>query len=256
MGISVDPSLLSDIQCPRKNNKQMRPAPGDAPSARVARAKELFCSASALIGLCKILDDVPALLKVAYIEFIVLKVLHGDFVAARARLAPTKLVADVWFDHILCPQEYASFCNELCGRIIEHEPITTDEPLLDQKKQQRAARERVTIGIAFGTAMYRQYWNIPARISKRYPVIVRTLTGSVLTLNVGEAWCVYDVKCELERRKGIPPTQQRLIYMAKELDDTQSLLELDLPLFAAFLVLLDSRRDCASRNTGAICQYG
>lgn len=219
----------------------MRTRSGKITKTRTTYAKELFGNASALMNKCKSLDEFSASLRAAYTEFMVLKVLNKDTKLATLTLSPTGPVDQVWHKHMLCPQDYQDFCNRLCGHVIEHDPSTAENQALVRARQERAARERIKVGAAFGTSMFRQYWNIPKVAGKTYQIYVKSLTGKTYSLDVLDNWKIKDVKCEIQRRSGIPPDEQRLTFNTSQLLDDDTLGDLNVPIQATFFLVLRMR---------------
>lgn len=54
-------------------------------------------------------------------------------------------------------------------------------------------------------------------------IFVRTATGKRITLEVEPSDSIYHVKLEIARREGVLPSQQRLTYSGKELQDDRTL---------------------------------
>ena len=54
-------------------------------------------------------------------------------------------------------------------------------------------------------------------------IFVRTATGKRITLEVEPSDSIYDVKLKIQYREGLLPSQQRLTYSGKELQDDRSL---------------------------------
>ncbi|GAA5825153.1 hypothetical protein JCM5353_002241 [Sporobolomyces roseus] len=55
---------------------------------------------------------------------------------------------------------------------------------------------------------------------------IKTLTGKEIELDIEPDWAITRIKDALEEKEGIPPAQQRLIYLGKAMEDTKTAAEL------------------------------
>ena len=56
-------------------------------------------------------------------------------------------------------------------------------------------------------------------------IFVKTRTGKTITLDVGAAEKIKDIKTKIQVKEGIPPDQQGLIFDGRQLDDDRTLTD-------------------------------
>lgn len=69
------------------------------------------------------------------------------------------------------------------------------------------------------------YYLVVGHNYKGMQVFVKTLTGKTLTFEAGSDTDVYDFRKKIEKKEGIPPALQRIIYAGSQLDDDGKLCD-------------------------------
>ncbi|XP_064383582.1 polyubiquitin-C-like isoform X2 [Halichondria panicea] len=78
-------------------------------------------------------------------------------------------------------------------------------------------------GIKNGTIIYLV---VPAAVKKvSMTIYVKTLTGKTITLNIHSLYTVFLVKYMIYEEEGIPPSQQRIIFAGKQIEDGRKLCD-------------------------------
>lgn len=137
-----------------------------------------------------------------------------------ANVRPSYQIENVWKMHILDTTNYRSICELFNKGFIHHSPGHT---LFDDNADiLRRINNTKQYHIELFGSMDKQYWNYfePQVRDKNY-IYISQLTGRTDKLPFCPHWTTEYLKHEIHKIAGIPPCQQRVMFMNIQFDDNK-----------------------------------
>lgn len=174
-----------------------------------------------------------------YRKFMALKMVERDWNAQT--LSPPPILDVIWHAHILFTEDYLNFCNVAIGRMVHHNPNGTFE------KDEKISRQKTTLQFLFSIfgelcphdksflvwfpedtleAFRRQdIFSSKDYFSSKDSYDIFVKSGKTMQISVRPETFVWELKLHITAKKGIPMSQQRLVFAGKNLNINKTMAE-------------------------------
>lgn len=133
-----------------------------------------------------------------YCEFMVLKVLSGDFSASSAKLSPGGMIDAFWHFHILDTAGYSAVFQAVCPPLGPENTRSGSK----RKKQDPVASESEIVIVTIN---------------------VKSLMERVSTVEVGADDTARHLKAIIQEQDGVPVDLQQIIFQGRQLEDAKTI---------------------------------
>jgi hypothetical protein len=201
-------------------------------------------------------EDAASDLQRELVRFLVVKAEANDTDATA--YSPSELVDKAWHQLMLFPGFYHKLCIDLCGQIIDHNPLGGDEGC-EQRQQALKLRYKLCFGRSppverAGAAKAPRQKRLrsaseqatnarPAKTPKSsgFNIVVKCITGKDSALEVEPSDSVYTLKEKYQNKEGVPLGQLSVLFNRVRLEDDRTLSDYNIEEGSTLYMVLELR---------------